>query len=222
MNYNDTVIKPFKKELRRYHDKINGDNPYNLKKIAGRKNIFKKCIEEAQSDVEDEPKEYGILDDYETDDDNVRLIKGTHYRRVVNSDGSYSIIDENGKKIRFRIPKSGTKTSKFTFVDVNIDIDGRIEVITDTGDILYFDIDNYNSDIEPALVNEDCGGIGVGDIGFGAISDTPNPPSPGAPEGSISYKDVADGLMIPFISRYKILDTHPNKKKTKKFKKKRK
>lgn len=223
MNYNDSVIKPFKKELRQYHDKINSDNPYNLKKIVGRKNIFQQMIKEGKDSENKPEKTYGILDDNETSDDDVRLIKGTRYRRVTNADGSYSIIDEKGKKIRFRVPQSSDKMKNFLFVDVNLNEDDRVEIITDNGDILFFDVFDYQSDIEPSLVTEEFGGMGVGDIGFGSISDIPNPPSPGAPDGAINYKDVADGLMIPFISRYKILDYKPRKKKkSKKFKTSRK
>ena len=109
MNYNDSVIKPFKKELRQYHDKINGDNPYNLKKIVGRKNIFQQMIKEGKEPEDKLEKTYGILDDNETSDDDVRLIKGTRYRRVTNADGSYSIINETDNFHHITIFRSTNK-----------------------------------------------------------------------------------------------------------------
>lgn len=193
MDYN-LHHKRFKKDMRAYNKSINDANKYNMKRITGKLNIFEGSSKSARRFSEDE--EMVELD---------RTIPGTDLV-VLKKDKLYAIGDADGNPLT---------DFDYIFIEgVFGDKEKQITCITEYGDMKIFDVEEKMIK-ESVSIHECDGGIGVGTVavsdGGTGCADSSSDTNTSDSKHEIDYDDVKDGLILPFISRYRIKDMRSGK-----------
>lgn len=195
MDYN-LHHRKFKRDMQSYNKSVNNTNRYHMKRISGKLNIFEGSAKEIRNYEDgDEPIE---LD---------RMIPGTDFV-VLKKDGKYAIGDADGK------PITGFD---YIFIEgVFGNKNKQITCITEDGDMKIFDCEEKEIQESSSVYECDCGievnSVCVSDCD-GNISDNASSSVDCSSNShhEINYDDVKDGIILPFISKYRIKDMRSGK-----------